>query len=93
MNLFLIGWSPRGGVDALSSETHLRRVVAQLPPPRPARVECWTAPSGRVAMACAVHEPNRVGGIRYVHLERDRLALFNRLVGRETSAKLDVIAA
>lgn len=77
MNLFLIGWSSRGGVDALSSETHLRRVVAQLPPPRPARVEWWTAPSGRVAMACAVHEPNRVGGIRYVHLERDRLALFS----------------
>lgn len=77
MNLFLIGWRPGGGVDALGPETHLGRVVAQLPPPRPARVERWSAPSGRLAMACAAHEPKRVGGIRYTHLERDRLALFS----------------
>lgn len=77
MNLFLIGWRPSGGADPRVAETHLRGLVARLPPPRLVAFERWVAPSGRLVMTCAAHESDRVGGIRYAHLERDRLAVFS----------------
>ena len=77
MNLFLLGWSGEAAVDAAVGERALRRLLERLPffPGRP--VETWAAPSGSMAAAWVTHGPEQTGGVRYVHTERERLALFS----------------
>lgn len=77
MNLFLIGWSPRGDADAGAAEASLRDVLARLAFFDPARIQRWRAPSGRVVLACVTHEAERVGGRRYVALHREEMALYS----------------
>ena len=57
-------------------EPALRRVVERMPFLSDRPVESWRAPSGGVVAAWVQHDPHQVGGVRYAHAERDRLALF-----------------
>ncbi|HEX8065368.1 MAG TPA: hypothetical protein VF520_02445 [Thermoleophilaceae bacterium] len=77
MNLFLLGWWSEGTGDVAAAERELRRLLDLLPflPGRP--VETWAAPSGTLVAAWVSHGPEQTGGVRYVHAERDRLALFS----------------
>lgn len=77
MNLFLIGWSPSGAVEAGHAEGALRAYVAELPFFDSDRIECWQAVSGRASLAFVCHEPERVGGIRYVDHDADGMGLFS----------------
>ena len=77
MNLFLIGWRPDGGLDGADAEGHVRRLLAQLPPGRPAHVRDWIAPSGRLVLACATHGAEHLGSVRYAYLEEHRWSLFS----------------
>jgi hypothetical protein len=76
VNLFLLGWSGEAAVDAAAGERAMRRLLERLPffPGRP--VETWAAPSGTLAAAWVTHGPEQTGGVRYVHTERERIALF-----------------
>jgi hypothetical protein len=76
MNLFLIAWRPAGGLDAREPDRHLKALLPDLPPPQPSVATRWNAPSGRLAMACAAHDPALVGSVRYVHAEPERFAMF-----------------
>lgn len=77
MNLFLIGWSTSGEAEATRAERALKALLKRLGFFDSERIERWHAPSGRVTLACVTHEPDRVGGIRYVHLDPDAMALFS----------------
>jgi hypothetical protein len=77
VNLFLIGFSSDGAADRAQAEAALRRLFDRLPffPGRP--VESWAAPSGTLVAAWVTHAPEQAGGVRYVHAEDTRLALFS----------------
>lgn len=77
MNLFLLGWSGERSVGVEAAEAALKRLLERLPffPGRP--VETWAAPSATLAAAWVTHAPEQTGGVRYVHADRDRLALFS----------------
>ena len=76
MNLFVLGWSDGGRVGVREAERALAGLVERLPFFEREAVETWAAPDGGVALAWIAHEPDRVGGVRYVHAEQERLALF-----------------
>jgi hypothetical protein len=77
VNLFLLGWTRAGGLDAAAADQALGALVDRLPFLDRARIETWAAPSGRAVAAWVTHDPQRVGGVRYVHVEPTRLALFS----------------
>jgi hypothetical protein len=77
VNLFLIGWSPPGRADAGAAAGALRDLLERMPLFDPGRIESWLAPSGRVCVAWVAHEPERVGGVRYVDADADGIALFS----------------
>jgi hypothetical protein len=76
MNLFLIAWRPAGGLDAREPDRHLMALLPRLPPPQPAVLMQWSAPSGRLAMVCATHGPDLVGPVSYLRTEPERFAMF-----------------
>jgi hypothetical protein len=77
VNLFVLGHASHGTAGATEAETALKRLLEPLPffPARP--VESWRAPSGTLAAAWVTHASEQVGGVRYVHAEDGRLALFS----------------
>ena len=77
MNLFVIGWCPSGSIQSAGAETALAALVSELPFFDGHDFRTWRAPSGRVAVACAVHAPARTGGVRYAHFETERMTLFS----------------
>lgn len=89
MNLFLIGWRADGGLHAGSAHAALSGLLERLGFLDPARIETWTAPSGRAVLAAVAHAPEQVGGVRYTALEPSRMALFSgrpfRWMGAEQS--------
>src|SRR5947209_20348632 len=76
MNIFLVTGRPGGGLNCGSTEAQLARLLPELPQRRPATVSSWLAPSGRVGLVCAAHDPALLGGVSYVHLESQRFSLF-----------------
>jgi hypothetical protein len=91
VNLFVVGWSPRGAADAGRAAGALRELLTSAGFLDPRRIETWTAPSGAAAAAWAQHDPAQTGGVRHAHFERDRLALFAgrpiRWVGEEADGR------
>ena len=77
MNLFLLGWSRSEPVDVTDAKRALFSLVEQLPFFEEQPIQTWQAPSGRLAVACISHHPDRVGGVRYTVFEADRMALFS----------------
>jgi hypothetical protein len=77
VNVFVLGWSPRGAADGATAERALRVLLDGMPFFDAGRIECWRAPSGRLVVACVAHEPERVGGVRYVDADDDGIALFS----------------
>lgn len=65
-----------GSGDVAAAERALRSVLARLPffPGRP--VESWRHPAGAACMAWVAHGPEQTGGVEYVALEAERIALF-----------------
>jgi hypothetical protein len=77
VNLFVLGWSPSGGVDVRPAEAALRGLLARLPFLESADHISWSAPSGCAALASVSHRPEQTGGVRYVHREEGRMACFS----------------
>jgi hypothetical protein len=77
VNLFALGWSRSGAVDVARARRVLLALVEGLPFLEAERVETWLAPSGAAGVAWVTHSPEQVGGVRYVEIERDRMALFS----------------
>lgn len=77
MKLFLVGWRPSGGVDPGRGSDALDALLARLPYFDPAAAETWTGPSGRVTLSCVGHEPERLGGVRYLEADDRGMALFS----------------
>ena len=76
MNLFLLGWSPRGPVEVDRAHRAVRDLVPRLPFLDAERTEAWLAPSARAGLVWVAHRPEETGSARYVHAELDRVALF-----------------
>ena len=76
MNHFVLGWRAQGGVQSEVAGRALRQVGERLGFLDPERIERWTAPDGRVALAWLAHPPDAIGGVRYVCAEPDRVGLF-----------------
>jgi len=76
MVLFLLGHCFRGEIDVPAPAAALGDGLARLGLLGDAPVHSWRAPSGRTALSWAAHAPEQVGGVRYVHAEATRLALF-----------------
>ena len=77
MNLFVVGWSPQGSVDAAAGERALRKLLEGLPFFQDEPVETWTAASGTACAACVAHPHDQTCGIRYRHFDPEHLALFS----------------
>ena len=77
MKLFLVGWRPPGGVDPGRGRDALGELLVRLPYFDPAAAETWTGPSGRVTLSCVGHEPERLGGVRYLEADDRGMALFS----------------
>ena len=77
MNLFLLGWRRSGAADSGRGRAALGTTLAQLPYFDPGRAETWDAPSGRATLSWVGHEPERVGGTRYVEADHRGMALFS----------------
>jgi hypothetical protein len=77
MNLFIVGWSPSGGADSAPAQGALRALLARLPFFDPEEIGCWQAPSGRATLAYVGHDEERVGGVRYVDLDDEGMAVFS----------------
>lgn len=76
MNLFVVGWSSDGSVPPGLAPRAVGDLAGRLPFFAGERVQAWRAPSGTVEAAWIAHTGERVGGVRYVHAEPTRLALF-----------------
>jgi hypothetical protein len=77
MNIFMLGWSRSRLLDFGEAERTFRALVEQLPFFEGNGFEKWQAPSGRLAVVCAAHNPAYVGGVKYTHFEADRMAFFS----------------
>jgi hypothetical protein len=73
VNLFLLC---HGRVAERDAAGAVGSVAAELPYLGSAAVETWRAPSGRAELAWIAHAPDRVGGVRYVEIESNSVALF-----------------
>ncbi len=77
MNLFVVGWCGAGAsLDVERPRAALAGLLERTGLLEPASIEHWRAPSGTLVLAWACHPPEQAGAARYVHLERERLALF-----------------
>jgi hypothetical protein len=76
MNLFVTGWSASGQADGAAGERALAALLNQVPFLPDAERGAWRSPGGHTVCAWAQHAPERVGGVRYVASEPDRMALF-----------------
>jgi len=77
VNLWVLGWRADGHVDAPAAAAALRDLLSRVGFLEPGSVETWRAPSGRAAAAWASHPAKQTGGVRYVHAEPGRIALFS----------------
>ena len=77
MNLFVLGWSGDGGADPTVGRRALVDLLERLHFLAPERVESWRAPSGHLAAAWVSHPAGECGGVRYTHVEPERMALFS----------------
>jgi hypothetical protein len=77
MNLFLLGWAPSGGAQSAIAGQALAELLARLPFFDSEAIECWQAPSGHVVLAYVGHDEGRVGGVRYVDVDEEGMALFS----------------
>ena len=74
--MFVIGCRPSGGLRPESARAALSSLLADVPFLPGATIDDWAAPSRRFALAWSAHDPAEVGGVRYVHTEDRRVALF-----------------
>ncbi len=76
MNVFLIGWSPAGDTDPQRAEAGIARadLLGQKLGDQP--VSSWSSPDGRLVVATMRHSEHEMPGVRYVHTEDRRIALF-----------------
>jgi hypothetical protein len=75
--LFLLGWAPSGGAQEAIAERPLARLLSRLPFFDPEQIRCWRAPSGHLVLAYVGHDEERVGGVRYVDIDKEGMALFS----------------
>ena len=73
---FVLGWRAQGGLDVEPVARALGHITDRLGFLKRRRIERWTAPDARVALTWVAHEPDEVGGVRYVHVEPGRVGLF-----------------
>ncbi|MGZ8648425.1 MAG: hypothetical protein ACXW08_07340, partial [Solirubrobacteraceae bacterium] len=77
MNLFVVGFSQEGRADPEHGARALRGLLERAGFLDPALVRTWRAPSGRLAAAWAQHPEAQTAGVRYVHADQARIALFS----------------
>ena len=77
MNLWIVGWRAEGRVDEARATGALRDLLDRAGFLSADAVRGWSAPSGRAVAAWASHPAEQTGGVRYVHTEERRIALFS----------------
>lgn len=77
MNLFVVGWSPFGGVNARLAEHALGSLLERLPFFEGIEPHTWRSATGAACVACVTHPTERTGGIRYTHFDPEHLALYS----------------
>src|SRR5438034_3916125 len=77
VNLFVVGWSPVGFVEALAAERALGALLDRLPFFDGIAPRTWASASGAACAACVSHPPSQTGGIRYSHFDAEHLALYS----------------
>jgi hypothetical protein len=77
MNLFLLGWSPSGTVDADRAEGSFARILEELPFLDSGCSQSWRAPTGRLVACSASHRATRAGGVRCAHFDVNRFAMYS----------------
>jgi hypothetical protein len=77
VNLFLIGWSRSGAANAPGAEAALAALLVRLPFFGPEQIRSWQAASGNATLAYVAHDKERVGGVGYVDIDEEGMALFS----------------
>lgn len=76
MNHFVLGWRAQGGIEVEPGVLALSEVTGRLGFLDPGRIQRWKASDGRAALTWIADDPGRVGDVRYVQAEPDRVGLF-----------------